>query len=261
MSGFELNIKSRMDKRLNNLYSAIAIALSYDNSGYFIAGNSCNASTPNDFDLYPLRGEDFDFSGIKSRIEAVNGYVVCETKNALTCNISGKIVQFCRYKKKDLVELIESFDFAHIQIGCKVHIDWRPGDFEDDPGGYERSVIKEVAYTPNWEQAHLLETTWYTGSEYPLSSLIRVMKYFQRGAYANKHEYKTDVLLILNNIISRGYKDYADYKDQLAAIDLMLLEPSESEAAWKLFQTCGNARLVHDFDPDRSKEMYEDELD
>lgn len=256
MFEFELKIKNRINKRLENLYSAIAIALSYDNSGYFIAGNSCNASTPNDFDLYPLRGEDFDFSGIKSRIEVVNGYVVCETKNALTCNISGKIVQFCKYKKKDLVELIESFDFAHIQIGCKVHIVWRPGDFEDDPGGYEMSVIKEVAYTPNWEQAHLLETTWYTGSEYPLSSLIRVMKYFQRGAYANKHEYKADVLLILNDIISRGYKDYQDYKDQLAAIDLLLLEPEEKEAAWNLFLTCGGRGLVDKF---TANELEEDD--
>ena len=259
MNEFELKIKERMNKRLNNLYSAIAIALSYDNSGYFIAGNSCNASTPNDFDLYPLRGEDFDFNGIKSRVEAVNGYVVCETKNALTCNISGKVVQFCKYKKKSLVELIESFDFAHIQIGCGIHIEWRPGDFEDDPGGYESSVIKEVAYTVNWEQAHLLETTWYTGSEYPLSSLIRTVKYFQRGAYANKHEYKVDILNILGDIITRGYRDYPDYKDQLAAIDLLLLEPEESKAAWNLFKTCGHAGMVKNFDPDKSENEYEED--
>lgn len=259
MNDLEQKIQERMAKRLKNLFSGIAIALSYDNSGYYIAGNSCNAAAPNDYDLYPLRGENFDFKGISSRVEAVNGYVVCETKNALTCNISGKVIQFCKYKKKDLVELIMSFDFAHIQIGVEVHIEWRPGDFEDDPGGYDYSVIRNIAYTPDWEQAHLLETTWYTGSEYPLSSLIRTVKYFQRGAYANKHEYKVDILNILGDIISRGYKDYPDYKDQLAAIDLLLLEPEESKAAWNLFKTCGHAGMVKSFDPSRTEDEYEEE--
>lgn len=259
MNDLEQKIMSRMDKRLKNLFSGIAIALSYNNSGYYIAGNSCNAAAPNDYDLYPLKGEDFDFDGIRSRVESVNGFVICETKNALTCNISGKVVQFCKYKKESLYKLVESFDFAHIQIGCRVCIKWRPGDFEDDPGGYEYSTIKEIAYTPDWEQAHLLETTWYTGSEYPLSSLIRTVKYFQRGAYANKHEYKVDILNILCDIIARGYKDYPDYKDQLAAIDLLLLEPEESQAAWDLFKTCGHAGMVQSFDTDKLEEEYEDD--
>ena len=259
MNDLEQKIRERMAKRLKNLFSGIAIALSYDNSGYYVAGNSCNAAVPNDYDLYPLRGEDFDFDGIRSRVESVNGFVICETKNALTCNISGKVVQFCKYKKESLYKLVESFDFAHIQIGTKVEIEWRPGDFEDDPGGYENSTIDEVAYTPDWEQAHLLETTWYTGSEYPLSSLIRTVKYFQRGAYANKHEYKVDILNILGDIIARGYKDYPDYKDQLAAIDLLLLEPEESKAAWNLFRTCGRAGMVKSFDPDKTEDEYEED--
>lgn len=259
MNDPEQKIWERMERRLKNLFSGIAIALSYDNSGYYVAGNSCNAAAPNDYDLYPLRGEDFDFVGISRRIGSVNGFVICETANALTCNISGKVVQFCKYKKDSLYKLIESFDFAHIQIGCGVRIEWRPGDFEDDPGGYDYSTIDEVAYTPDWEQAHLLETTWYTGSEYPLSSLIRTVKYFQRGAYASKHEYKVDILNILSDIIARGYKDYPDYKDQLAAIDLLLLEPEESDAAWKLFRTCGRAGIVESFDYCRSREEYEDD--
>lgn len=46
-------IEERMDIRLKSVYSAIAICLSYKHHGYFVAGNSCNASAPNDFDLYP----------------------------------------------------------------------------------------------------------------------------------------------------------------------------------------------------------------
>ena len=50
-------IKNRMDARLKNIYSAIAICLSYDYDGYFVAGNSCNAAAPHDFDIYPWGNE------------------------------------------------------------------------------------------------------------------------------------------------------------------------------------------------------------
>lgn len=128
-----------------------------------------------------------------------------------------------------------------------VDIKWRPGYFEDDRGGYDYSTVNFVEFTDDWIQSHMLETTWYTGSDYPLSSLLRTTKYFQRGCYAKKHEYKKDILIILNDIISRGYKDYQDYKDQLAAIDLLLLEPEEKKAAWDLFLTCGSRGLVKTF--------------
>lgn len=248
-------IKERMDKRLKSLYYAIAVCLSYHYDGYFVAGNSCNASAPHDFDVYPW-GDNFNFREIKSRIESVKGYVVIETRNALTVNIGGKIIQFCNYNKHDLISLIESFDFAHIQVGVAISIKWRPGDFEDDLGGYECSTIKYVEYTDNWQRAHMLETTWYIGSDYPLSSLLRTTKYFKREAYANKYEYKKDIINILNNIISRGYKDYQDYKDQLAAVDLLLLEPEEKEAAWNLYLTCGEHGLIKTFTANELEEDF-----
>ena len=248
-------IKERMDTRLKSVYSAIAICLSYKHHGYFVAGNSCNASAPHDFDLYPWYSKKFDFKGIKSRIESVGGYVIIETRNALTVNIGGKIIQFCNYWKSDLISLIESFDFAHIQIGVAVNIEWRPGDFENDIGGYDCSKIRYVEYTDNWQRAQMLETTWYTGSDYPLSSLLRTVKYFKRGAYANKFEYKKDIINVLNDIISRGYKDYQDFKDQLAAIDLLLLEHEEKEAAWNLYLACGERGLVKKF---TANELEED---
>lgn len=247
VKNIKTEIKNRMDVRLKNVYSAIAICLSYDYDGYFVAGNSCNAAAPHDFDIYPNSEHTFNFLEIKSRIESVGGYVVIETRNALTVNINGKVIQFCNYRKPNLKALLESFDFVHIQIGVAVEIEWRPGNFEDDPGGYDYSTIKDVEYTDDWIQSHMLETTWYTGSDYPLSSLLRTTKYFQRGCYAKKHEYKKDILNILNDIISRGYKDYQDYKDQLAAIDLLLLEPEEKKAAWDLFLTCGSRGLVKTF--------------
>lgn len=252
-------IRERMTERLKNVFSAIAICLSYSYDSYFVAGNSCNAAAPHDFDIYPW-GSNFDFKGIKSRVESVGGYVVIETRNALTVNIGGKVIQFCNYNKHDLISLIESFDFAHIQIGVAVEIDWEPGNHEDG-GGYGGSIIKYVEFTDNWQRAHMLETTWYTGSDYPLSSLLRITKYFQRGCYAKKYEYKKDILNILNDIIHRGYKDYQDYKDQLAAIDLLLLEPEEKEAALSLWKTCRDRGLVLDFDSDSDWEEDNDRKD
>lgn len=252
MKDIKAVIKKRMDQRLSNLYSAIAICLSYEYDGYLVAGNSCNAAAPHDFDIYPW-GSDFDFKGISSRINSVGGYVVIETRNALTVNINGSVIQFCNYNKCSLEKLIESFDFAHIQVGVGVEIKWEPGD-PTDGGGYGSSTITQVEYTDDWQSAHMLETTWYTGSNYPLSSLLRTTKYFQRGCYAKKHEYKKDIINILNDIISRGYKDYEDYKDQLAAVDLLLLEPEETEAAIGLWKTCGYRGLVQHFNKDKWKE-------
>ena len=260
MRVIDTTIKARLNARLKNLYSAIAILLSYDHEDYIIAGNSLNTDKPHDFDIYPDNGT-FDFDAIRKRVKSFDGaYIVCETRNALTVNLSGQVLQFCNYSKQTVAQLIESFDFAHIQIGAVIHICWDPGSPEDG-GGYHNSYIQSVWMTEDYKAAHVIGTTWYTGSEYPLSSLLRCIKYAQRGAYANKFEYKVDILEILGDIISRGYKDYADFKDQLAAVDLMLLEEQESEAAWSLFQICCKRGLVDSWHNDWSKKQYEEDLD
>ena len=256
----DTTIKSRLDARLKNLYSAIAILLSYEHEDYIIAGNSLNADKPHDFDIYPDNSK-FDFAAIKKRVKSFDGaYVICETRNALTVNLSGQVLQFCNYSKPTVQQLIESFDFAHIQIGAVVHICWDPGDPEDG-GGYAGSFVQSVWMTDDYKAAHIIGTTWYTGSDYPLSSLVRCIKYAQRNTYANKFEYKADILKILGDIINRGYRDYADFKDQLAAVDLLLLEEQESQAAWRLFNICCDRGLVEKYHAGWSKDQYENDLD
>ncbi len=253
-------IRDRLDARLKNLYPVIAILLSYEHDEYYIAGNSLNKDKPNDFDVYPSC-ESFDFKAIKKRLKSFDGaYVTCETRNALTVNISGSIVQFCNYKKNTIQQLIESFDFAHIQVGAVIHICWEPGDPEDG-GGYSNSYVQSVWVTEDYESAHIIGTTWYTGSDYPLSSLIRCIKYAQRNTYANRFEYKADILMILSDIINRGYKDYADFKDQLAAVDLLLLEEQECKAAFRLFNICCDRGLVEQYHAGWSRDQYENDLD
>ena len=178
----------------------------YDKVGsFYVAGNSLNEEVPNDFDLYPVWKNQFD--DVRSKIGEDN--VVCVTKNAVTAKIDGHTVQFCNYFKDSLSELLESFDFAHVQVGARF------------TKALDGSPISNVDFTPNWLVAKSTGQTFYTHSEYPISSLIRINKYIKRGNYIGK-SYIRDVIRILTDILNRGIEDYEDFKDQLDAIDLGL---------------------------------------
>ncbi len=178
----------------------------YDAVGsFYVAGNSLNEEAPNDFDLYPVWKHQFD--DVRSKIGEDN--VVCVTKNAVTAKLDGHTVQFCNYFKDSLDELLESFDFAHVQVGARF------------TKALDGSPISNVDFTPNWLVAKSTGQTFYTHSEYPISSLVRINKYIKRGNYVGK-SYIKDVVLILTDILNRGIEDYEDFKDQLDAIDLGL---------------------------------------
>lgn len=184
----------------------------YDAVGsFYVAGNSLNEEAPNDFDLYPVWKDQFDDAHRKIGEDNV----VCVTKNAVTAKIDGHTVQFCNYFKPSLDELLESFDFAHVQVGARF------------TKALDGSPISNVEFTPNWLVAKSTGQTFYTHSEYPISSLVRINKYIKRGNYVGK-SYIRDVVLILTDIINRGIEDYEDFKDQLDAIDLGLFAEDTS---------------------------------
>ena len=61
--------------------------------------------------------------------------------------------------------------------------------------------------------------------------------------------YYTAVINILANIIQRGFKDYDDFKDQLDAVDLGLLEEDYKDAKedfLKLFEMLNKSERIHD---------------
>jgi len=78
------------------------------------------------------------------------------------------------------------------------------------------------------------KNTFYTGSEYPLSSLMRILKYIKRGEYVGRYYYN-DILKIVLDIKKRGYVDYNDFKNQIDAIDLGLLEGDFNTDMFKEF--------------------------
>lgn len=176
----------------------------------YVAGNALNRARPRDIDIFPC-GSSNDIT--LSNLSEIADKIV-ETRNAVTWKMrdTGVIVQLCAYRKPSLKDLVNSFDFAHVQAGVAMT---------------EAGKVTEVYTTAAWKQAKLKETTWYTGSEYPLSSLMRLIKYQERGEFAGK-SWMIEVMAIASDIIARGYTGYDDFLDQMDAVDLGLL-PQELE--------------------------------
>lgn len=223
--------------RAKNRVPAWSIGFLVNWGNFVVAGNSLNRDKPNDFDVYLIDNE-FNFGAIISNIEKLNNsHKVCETKNSLTVSVNNEIIQFCKYTKPSEMELIESFDFAHCQIAVSFEC------IEDDDGGYNASV-NEVFYTDDWLKAKAMESTFYTGSEFPLSSLIRLVKYQSRGMFSG-NSYKYEMLKVLNDVVKRGYYDYEDYKNQMDSVDLQLLkEENIGNIAWEFYKNMAETGLV-----------------
>ncbi len=161
-------IFDRMNKRLEKFFKPIALLLNDEYENYWVCGSSCNPDKPNDFDLYSSKGFDFDLIGAFA--DDMNLKIISETKNALTILINNTPVQFCNYSKDSLKEIVDSFDFAHVQIGVEVHNRW-------DGGTYISSKINDVYMSEDYIESRIIGNTWFTSSEYPLSSLVRIGKY------------------------------------------------------------------------------------
>lgn len=196
-------IRYRIKKRVP--WEALQKLLTIDK--VYIAGNCLNRSNPNDIDLFPVNRMDF--------LRYESDHVLSRTPNAITVREDGVIIQLCDYHWPSLKELVDSFDFAHIQIGAKIDI--------------RHSIVEEIYYSNNWVLAHQIESTWFTGSAFPLSSLIRSNKYIQREDFAGK-SYIPSILDIITAIVTRGFKDYQDFKNQLDAVDLGLLPEDMNDA-------------------------------
>jgi len=191
---------------------------------FYVGGNSLNRNPPNDIDIFPISGF------FPHQTAEKLGKVVSSTKNAITVKVnvdktlhhqtvegtndievSGKTVtvQLCNYLHPSLEELVNSFDFSHIQVGAKV----TPTNID-------------IYCTDKYEESKLCQSTEYFGSEYPISSLIRTFKYAKRGDFAgDSHIFS--VLKILADISCRGFSNYEDFKNQLDAVDLGLVPENQ----------------------------------
>jgi hypothetical protein len=218
-------IKLRLNKRLSpKLFDTLYRITKEQN--FFIAGNSLNKELPNDIDIFPTY--EIDKSLIINKFKKLEEYysyllkIISETKNAITFKYLNaykenvpEIYQYCFYYKGGLKELVESFDFAHIKIGASVNIKLSESNLCTPE-------IKDIYISDDYIKAKLADDTFYTRSDYPLSSLARLVKYAKRDSFAGR-SYIRSIIQIVTDIIERGFKDYDDFKDQLDAIDINLL--------------------------------------
>lgn len=191
-----------------------------DNSPFILAGGALCADKVNDYDLYPVEGHPFNWGKIEDKLEEMHGKILFVSANAMTAELpNGQVVQFCEYHKPTLKELVLSFDFTHIQAGIEF-------------AGYWADPCSDNVYvTSGFIAASVSGRTQYAGSEYPFSSLIRAGKYQARGRLTRIEAARTSAR-ILDDILKRGFKDYADFKDQMDAIDLSMDETAEASNLW-----------------------------
>lgn len=188
-------IRARLQRRIKD----ISFASHFGLKEIYIAGNSLNRMTPNDFDVFPVNAEDFlTAQNLENNIS--------KTKNATTIKYNGHIIQFCNYHHHSLKDLVESFDFAHIKVGAKI-VD---------------NSVQDIYMSEDYITSQVTENSYYTGSSFPLSSLIRLFKYKERGNISGK-QYVTETLKIVADIAQRGFVDYDDFKNQIDAVDLGLV--------------------------------------
>ena len=203
-----------------------------DNKPFILAGGSLCGDPVNDFDLYPDSTNPYSMAAVRESIDAHRDKVkfLSSTRNAITVKLvdEDQVVQFCSYRKPTLFDLVKSFDFSHIQVGIRFTGDGEPPHADAE------------YHTQEFVLANVARRTAYTGSEYPLSSLVRLFKYAKRDKLTRVGVAQA-AMKIMKDILVRGYENYDDFKSQLDAVDLSVPELRE---AWELYRTCCDKGLV-----------------
>lgn len=228
-------IRATILKRASRLQHERVYDLVFDRP-FILAGGALCGDPVHDFDIYPAPDKPFSPADVAAAVElertgkgALDVSVVARTKNAVTVLLSGgQKVQFCSYLKPSLEELVGSFDYSHVQVGVRFPAQRRPPD------------ASCVYYTDEFVLANVTRETEYTGSEYPLSSVVRALKYYKRGKMTRATASRS-ILKAMADLVRRGYNDYADFKDQLDAIDLGLPDGNEARELWEAVR---EAKLV-----------------
>ena len=253
----EKRIKDGIAERiLGRIDTAYLAEVCKDEEFVVIAGNSLNKPRPHDIDVYKFVTEEEakdneepversvsvfgigtgSFPNMTTKMPELDWCkgsggphrIVYESANARTVKHDDDTYQYCAYRKP-FHKLIESFDYAHVQVGAKLNL--------------KTEKIDEVYFTDAYLNYLLTGKTCFTSSEYPLSSLLRAEKY-KRYEVLSASEFRECVLVALGDVIQRGFDDYEDFKTQLQAVDLLLLEKNESNAAYRLYQICESRGLV-----------------
>lgn len=203
-------IRNELEKRAVWILNKILPNLNVDGwrGKIWMAGGCMLPGEPNDVDLFQTPWNAHP---------EVAARMVQETKNATTYAADPWPIQICRYTEESLRKLIEAFDFSFNQVGAAVSIEF----------GCIGPV--RVEFTDTFVFSMASGRVDFMGSEYPLSSLLRVQKYFKSGRMSRRDSIKCTAQ-ILAAVVRRGFSDREDFKDQLDAVDLGLVESDVEDA-------------------------------
>lgn len=202
-------IREHLMRRAGAICRDLTKCLPKESAHFYMAGG-CMTGRISDIDLFP--GE--------TAVPTPDLPVIITTKNATTYRAEIWPIQICNYQHGSLKELVDSFDFAHIQVGVTI----RSG------GGY--LAVEDVYYTEAFVESRALGISWFTGSKYPLSSIIRAGKYHKRGDIP-KGAFIRCLLDGVSAVVTRGFDGYEDFKDQLDAVDLGLVPEEFDEITYE----------------------------
>lgn len=179
-------------------------------SGFILAGGALSSDNPpKDFDIFLPEGKDISQVKDLLQSERPEWGILAETKNAITAERYGQIIQFCTYRKETPEKLIDSFDFSNCQAAAVF----------DSKGSIER-----IVYTEMFVKFVYDGFVQYTGSEYPLASLMRCAKFISRGVIKKSKRWKPIILDIITDIVRRGFKDEEDFSDQCSSVSESFIE-------------------------------------
>ena len=232
----EYHIRQHVRRRAELVAKEIKPYVTSKSKCVFYVAGGCLAGPIADIDLFPGPADFPEITAEK----------ICTSRNATTYKTGQHPIQVCNYRYDSLRKLLESFDYAHIQVGAE--LTFMPQSL--DPADNFKTVKPELSvtradFTDRFILAHTTDSTWYCGSEYPLSSMIRAGKYQKKGVL-KRSGYIKAVLNALVDVLDRGFKDYEDFKDQLDAVDLGLV-PEELED----IETANLAKLYEHLTKDR----------
>lgn len=192
-------------------YNTILDAILDKNARVFVAGGAVCMDTPNDIDVFASA------KLIVPQAGRVPWDKVIRTPTATTILLDDATVQMCNYPQPTLRDLVETFDFAHVQAG--ITLTRLKGNF----------VVEDAFATADCIEARDTGQTWYTGSAFPFSSLVRSLKYAERGWIRGRPSQVATTVAIMSDICTRGVTCYTDFKNQLDAVDLGMIDGDTHE--------------------------------
>lgn len=164
-------------------------------SEFWIAGNCMSGEKFNDIDIFKPNNVGFK---IPDQEQAKK---VSETTSSITYVIEDKRVpplQTCYFTGSTIEAMIKKFDFSHVQCGVVV----------------EKGILTRVVWTAEFEKYFDTKKTEYLTSNYPMVSISRIRKFYDRGLITPL-EFNLSFMKVLLDILADTETGKAYDKDDI----------------------------------------------